>query len=130
MNWTGRLPCSWIRRDLRSVLEKLKDGKKVTLKEGDSFTLCMDEQIGDGTRVSVTYENLVKDVKPGDTILIDDGLIGLRVDELTEREIHCTVENGGELGEKKGVNVPNVKIMLPGVTEQDRKTCCWNCPSV
>ena len=100
---------------------KLKDGKKVTLKEGDSFTLCMDEQIGDGTRVSVTYENLVKDVKPGDTILIDDGLIGLRVDELTEREIHCTVENGGELGEKKGVNVPNVKIMLPGVTEQDKK---------
>ena len=56
---------------------------------------------------------------PGDTILIDDGLIGLRVKKVTDTEILCIVENGGELGEKKGVNVPNVKVMLPDVTDKD-----------
>ena len=56
---------------------------------------------------------------PGDTILIDDGLIGLRVKKVNDTEILCIVENGGELGEKKGVNVPNVKVMLPDVTDKD-----------
>lgn len=98
---------------------RLLDGKKVTLVKGQEFTLCTDELIGDETHTSITYPELVEDVAPGDTILIDDGLIGLRVQNVTENQIQCLVENGGELGEKKGVNVPNVKVMLPDVTDQD-----------
>lgn len=54
-------------------------------------------------------------------ILIDDGLIGLRVEKIIDKDIVCRVENGGELGEHKGVNVPNVKVRLPGITEKDKE---------
>ncbi|MDY3918619.1 MAG: pyruvate kinase [Candidatus Limivivens sp.] len=97
----------------------LADGQKVLLKKGQEFTLCTEETIGDETHCSITYPELVEDVTEGDTILIDDGLIGLKVKRITETEILCIVENGGELGEKKGVNVPNVKVMLPDVTDRD-----------
>lgn len=98
---------------------KLTDGKKVTLVKGQEFTLCTEEILGDACRTSITYPELVEDVAPGDVILIDDGLIGLRVKKVSDTEILCQVENGGELGEKKGVNVPNVKVMLPDVTDKD-----------
>ncbi len=98
----------------------LKDGKKVTLHTGDSFTLTVDEIVGDEKKVSITYEGLVHDVDPGKVILIDDGLIGLKVVGKTERDILCEVVNGGELGEKKGVNVPNVAVRLPAITEKDK----------
>ena len=97
----------------------LQEGKKVFLQRGQEFTLCTEEIIGDETHTSITYPELVEDVAPGDTILIDDGLIGLRVKKVNDTEILCIVENGGELGEKKGVNVPNVKVMLPDVTDKD-----------
>ena len=94
--------------------------QKVTLTEGQKFTLTSEEIEGDETRVSISYKELVNDVAPGSRILIDDGLIGLVVDEVQETEILCTVENGGVLSSKKGVNVPNVKINLPSITEKDR----------
>ena len=97
----------------------LQDGKKVFLEKGKEFTLCTEELIGDATRCSISYPELMEDVTEGDRILIDDGLIGLRVKKITDTEIRCVIENGGELGEKKGVNVPNVKVMLPDVTEKD-----------
>ena len=93
---------------------------KVTLKEGQEFTLTTEEIVGNEKIVSVTYKDLYKDVKPGNSILIDDGLIGLRVEKVNAPEIVCTVVNGGELGEKKGVNVPNVSINLPNLTEKDK----------
>ncbi len=65
----------------------LKDGKKVQLKEGETITLTNDEIDGDETKVSLTYKGLVEDVKSGNTILIDDGLIGLKVKEKTETDI-------------------------------------------
>jgi len=102
----------------------LKDGKKITLKEGETFTLTTEDIIGDNKRVSITYKGLVQDIYKGCTILIDDGLIGLRVESKTETEIVCSVVNGGELGERKGVNVPNVAIRLPAITEKDKDDRC------
>ena len=98
----------------------LKDGKKVMLETGKQFTLTVDEIVGDVNKVSISYEGLVHDIDLGKTILIDDGLIGLKVISKTDRDIVCEVVNGGELGEKKGVNVPNVAVRLPAITEKDK----------
>ena len=99
----------------------LKDGKKVQLTTGSAFTLTIDEVQGDCNKVSITYPGLVEDVDKGRVILIDDGLIGLEVVGCTEREILCKVINGGELGERKGVNVPNVPVRLPAITDKDKE---------
>ena len=99
----------------------LKDGKKVSLKEGQTFTLTTREIIGDETITHINYSGLNEDVAAGNKILIDDGLIELEVEKVEGTEIVCTVINGGELGEKKGVNVPNVKIKLPALTEKDKE---------
>lgn len=99
----------------------LEDGKKVLLYEGDSFTLTTEKITGNAERVHQTYEGLPKDVKKGDTILIDDGLIQLEVETVTDTDVNCTIVNGGELGQQKGINVPNVKVNLPALTEQDKK---------
>lgn len=100
---------------------KLKDGKKVTLKEGDLYTLTTEEIVGDETRGYINYAGLAEDVKPGDRILIDDGLIELHVREVNGTDIVCRIENGGELGEKKGVNVPGVRGKLPALTDKDKE---------
>ena len=100
---------------------KLKDGKKVTLKEGDLYTLTTEEIVGDETRGYINYAGLAEDVKPGDRILIDDGLIELHVREVNGTDIVCRIENGGELGEKKGVNVPGVRVKLPALTDNDKE---------
>jgi pyruvate kinase len=99
----------------------LKDGKKVTLETGKQFTLTTGDIEGDETKVAITYEDLYQDVQVGGKILIDDGLIGLEIEEIKGTDIVCRILNGGELGERKGVNVPYVKIKLPGVTEKDKE---------
>ena len=99
----------------------LKDGKKVILQEGAEFTLTSEDIVGDEHKVSITYNGLTEDVMPGRKILIDDGLIELEVVRITENDIICKVINGGELGEKKGINVPNVPVRLPAITEKDRE---------
>lgn len=99
----------------------LKDGKKVTLQTDADFTLTTQEAEGDVQKVSITYAGLVDDVHPGSRILIDDGLIELEVKEKSQEEIYCKVINGGELGERKGVNVPNVSVRLPAITEKDKE---------
>lgn len=98
----------------------LKDHKKITLEAGSEFTLTTGDIEGDETRVAITYENLYKDVKKGGKILIDDGLIELEIENIKNGDIVCRVLNGGELGERKGINVPYVKVKLPGITEQDK----------
>ena len=100
---------------------KLKDGQKVTLKEGELYTLTTEEIVGDETRGYINYAGLAEDVKPGDRILIDDGLIELHVREVNGTDIVCRIENGGELGEKKGVNVPGVRVKLPALTDKDKE---------
>ena len=99
----------------------LKGGKKVNLEENQIFTLTTEVIEGDERKVSITYDGLVEDVEIGKTILIDDGLIELKVKNLTDTEIICTVVNGGELGQRKGVNVPNVPVRLPALTQKDRE---------
>ena len=97
----------------------LEGGNKITLQEGDEITLTTEEVVGTKQKIYINYEHLHEDVKPGNVILIDDGLIGLEVLSINGQEIHCKVTNGGELGERKGVNVPNVPIQLPSITEKD-----------
>ena len=98
----------------------LKGGKRIMLKAGEQFTLTTEEIEGDESKVSITYEGLVQDVDAGRVMLIDDGLIALKVVGKSEKEIFCEVINGGELGERKGVNVPNVAVRLPAITEKDK----------
>lgn len=98
----------------------LKDDKKVSLKEGNTYTLTTEDIIGDETRVHINYAGIVNDVVSGNRILIDDGLIELEVMEVKGTEVICTIINGGELGGKKGVNVPNVSIKLPALTQKDK----------
>lgn len=100
---------------------RLKDFKegKVQLKKGQPFTLTSRDVDGDATIVSMTYAGLPKDVKVGDMILLDDGLIGLTVKETTDTDIHCEVLNSGPISNHKGVNVPNVSLSLPFISPKD-----------
>ena len=102
----------------------LENGQKVTLEEGKKIVLTTEEVVGNSSRVSITYKGLPADVKEGDRILVDDGLMELKVLGLTATEIECQIINGGELGERKGINVPGVSIKLPAITEKDKETCC------
>ena len=98
---------------------RLKDETAVELCDGQEFTLTTKNIEGDKTICSQSYEKLPEDVKMGDKILIDDGLIGLCVKATTKTDIICTVESGGTLGERKGINVPNVSVNLPHLTQRD-----------
>lgn len=99
----------------------LKDEKKVTLVEGQEYTLTTRQIVGDENIGHINYAGLPEDVAAGNKILIDDGLIELLVTSVEGTEIHCTVVNGGELGQRKGVNVPKVKVKLPALTEKDKE---------
>ncbi len=98
----------------------LKGGKNVTLKEGDNFTLTTEEMEGTNKKVSITYPGLMQDGSVGSKSLVDDGLIELKVKTKTDTDIICTVVNGGELGQRKGINVPNVPVRLPAITDKDK----------
>ena len=99
----------------------LENGQKITLTEGQEFVLTTRQVQGNSSRVSVTYERLPEDVRENDRILVDDGLIELKVVGLSDTEIVCRVVNGGELGERKGINVPNVSVNLPAITDKDKE---------
>ena len=92
---------------------------EVLLEEGSEFTITMDEVVGTKEICTVSYKGLADDVKEGDTILIDDGLVGLRVKSVENGNIKCIVENSGIVKNHKGVNVPGVKINLPAITPKD-----------
>ncbi|GAW28705.1 pyruvate kinase [Carboxydocella sp. ULO1] len=93
--------------------------EKITVNPGDKLILTTEEMEGGGNRIPVTYKGLPEDVREGTAILIDDGLIGLKVERIEGTEIHCVVENGGEISSRKGVNVPGAVINLPALTEKD-----------
>ena len=86
---------------------------KITLSAGEQFTLTTDEVEGTDKIVSVTYKDLNKDLKAGDTVLIDDGLIELNVIRIQGTEIVCEVKNGGDVSNNKSINIPNAAIHLP-----------------
>ena len=91
----------------------------VELHAGETFTLTTEDIVGDSSRVSVTYPDLPKEIEKGQRILIDDGLIGIEAEELTDTEIICRVINGGTLSANKSINIPGAHIRLPALTEQD-----------
>lgn len=91
-----------------------------TLEAGDKFTLTTEVMEGSKEKASITFAGLPGDVKIGDSILIDDGLIEMRVDSIEGCEIHCTVLNGGEVSNRKGINVPNVSLSMPYISERDQ----------
>ena len=112
--------------EIRTV--KLRDGHDIMLKAGQEFTLTTDTSVlGDNTRVAVTYAGLTKDLKRGDIVLLDDGLIELIVKEVKAQEIICEVRNNGELGENKGVNLPGVKVNLPALSDKDKADLIFGC---
>ena len=93
--------------------------KNIRLEAGQNFTITMDDIVGNRERCTVTYKELVNDLSIGDRILIDDGLIELLVKGLTEKDIICEVINSGIINNKKGINLPGVKINLPAITAKD-----------
>ena len=97
---------------------KLKD-KKVEIKTGAQFTFTIQDVPGNAERVSTTYQYLPRDVKAGDTILVDDGKMKFSVLSTTETEVLCTAINGGILSDKKGMNLPGVRVSVPSLTEKD-----------
>ena len=108
---------------------RLKDfaNGKEELKSGQTFTLTSREVAGTESEVSITYKELTKDCKSGMTILLDDGLIELKVESVTDTDIVCTVVNGGPVSDKKGVNVPGAELSMPYLSEQDRSDIIFGC---
>ena len=105
------------------------DPKKIELQKGAEFTVYAGDMdlVGDATKCGVTYAGLANDVVPGNTILIDDGLVGLTVESIEGNKIHCTVQNTGFVATHKGVNVPGVSIQLPALTEKDIADLKFGC---
>ncbi len=98
---------------------------KVELKKGQKFTLTTEEVEGTEEIVSITYKSLPEDIEVGSRILLDDGLIELVVDSYDSKEIHCIVQNGGFISNRKGVNVPNVSLSMPFISEKDYQDICF-----
>ena len=96
-------------------------GGSVQLRTGQTFTLTTQDIVGDETTCAITYGDLPQDVKTGDTILLDDGLVRLTVQETTATAIRCVVENDGVMKDRKGVNVPNVRLSMPYMSQRDRE---------
>ena len=101
------------------IRTKTLDVDKIYLEQGSEFTLTTEDIVGDATRVSVTYENLPRDLQIGSRVLIDDGLIEMKVVAIDGKEIKCVLINSGFLGHRKGINVPDVYVDLPSLTEKD-----------
>lgn len=101
---------------------------KLELQKGSEFTIYVGEEVvGDATKCSVSYDGLANDVKPGNTILIDDGLVGLEVRRVEGNKVICEVMNTGLVGSHKGVNVPGVSIKLPALTKKDESDLIFGC---
>lgn len=94
-------------------------GGQAELLEGQDFILTTKDIIGDATKVSISYKEIINDIRKGTKILLDDGLVELLVTDIGEDEIYCKVVNGGIVGNQKGVNIPGVSIGLPAITQKD-----------
>lgn len=112
--------------EIRTI--KLEGGNDVSLVAGQEFTFTTDRTvIGNNKIVAVTYEGFASDLKAGDTVLVDDGLIAMEVKEVSGNEVKCIVKNNGDLGENKGINLPNVSVNLPALAEKDINDLKFGC---
>ena len=98
---------------------KCFENDSVILEPEQQFTLGVGDFLGNQERVAITYERLFEDVKVGDSILIDDGLIGLIVEKIEGTDIICRVKNGGKISNRKGINVPGVEVNMPFISQKD-----------
>jgi pyruvate kinase len=98
----------------------LAGGAPVLLRPGQKFVITTARVLGDSTRVSTVFKSLPREVHRGDRILLSDGLIELRVQQVRGNEVICEVVNGGALGENKGINLPGIRLRVPALTAKDR----------
>ncbi len=98
----------------------LKDHRPINLKQDQELTITTRDVMGDSSVISTSYANLPQDVRVGDRILLADGMIELRVEQVSQVNVICRVINGGELGEHQGINLPGAKLSTPSLTEKDR----------
>ena len=105
--------------EIRTGMLYTGKNEKIRIEDGQKFTLFNEDITGDEKGVSVTYKELYKDVNPGTKILIDDGAIELRVDQVVDKDIECTVVHGNKLGSRKTMNLPGTIIRLPALAEKD-----------
>src|SRR3989440_10348131 len=98
----------------------LAGGGPVLLRAGQKFIITTAKILGDSTRVNTVFTPLPREVHRGDRILLSDGLIELRVEKVSGRNVICEVVNGGALGEHKGINLPGGKLRVPALTPKDR----------
>lgn len=99
-------------------IKTFKEGM-IRIEQGQDFTLTSEDIEGDETKVSVTYKDIAKDLKADDRVLIDDGLVEFTVISVDENNVYMKAVNSGELSDRKGVNLPSVKVNLPTLTEKD-----------
>ena len=100
-------------------IKTFEDGK-ITLNDGDKFTFTTEDCIGNQDRVSVNYDRLTEDLKVGDTILVNNGLVRFTVDEISGNDVICTVINGGVMSNRKSMNFPNKVLKQNYLSEQDK----------
>ena len=113
--------------EIRTGMLVTGKNEKIQLEDGQKFTLVNEDIVGDKDKVSVTYKELYKDVKPGSKVLIDDGAIELVIDEIVDKDIVCTVVHGNGLGSRKTINLPGTAVRLPALKKkhiQEIKTSC------
>jgi pyruvate kinase len=95
-------------------------GGSIELENGAEFRLTSEDGVGDAGRVSVSYDYLAQELSPGDRVLMDDGLLALRVERIEGNDVVTVVETGGTLGNNKGVNLPGAKLSIPALTDKDK----------
>ena len=105
--------------EIRTGMLVTGKNEKIQLEDGQKFVLVNEDIVGDKDKVSVTYKELYKDVKPGSKVLIDDGAIELVVDKIVDKDIECTVVHGNGLGSRKTINLPGTAVRLPALKEKD-----------
>ena len=107
---------------------KLENGQDVILETGKEIAITTDYSfVGNKDKFAVSYDGIVKDLKPGNIVLLDDGLVALEVVSVNGNEIKCLIKNNGELGEHKGVNLPGVSVSLPALAEKDIEDLKFGC---
>ncbi|CUX95996.1 Pyruvate kinase I [Candidatus Mikella endobia] len=107
---------------------KLENGKDISLNAGQIFTFTTNKTIlGNSKCVAVTYSGFTNDIKIGNTILVDDGLLCMTVIDILQDQVVCQVLNNGDLGENKGVNIPGVSLTLPALSEKDKRDLIFGC---